>query len=98
MAVFFGFDKFSIGENSFAFGDLRLEHNDYSYDNKILAGNTKDDGTPCGFGGCYYSRPEDRDDNFDEVSFRLGLEKSKSFNCIFADKYGISPTANDRIV
>ena len=46
-----------------------------AYDNKILAGNTKDDGTPCGFGGCYYSRPEDRDDNFDEISFRLGLEK-----------------------
>ena len=38
----------------------------------MLSGNTRDDGTICGFGGCYYSRPEDRKDNFDEVSFRLG--------------------------
>ena len=51
IAIFFGFDEFFIGKNSFAYGDLRLEHNDYSYDNKILAGNTKDDGTSCGFGG-----------------------------------------------
>ena len=84
VAVFFGFDEFFIGKNSFAFGDLRLEHNDYSYDNKILAGNTKDDGTPCGFGGCYYSRPEDRDDNFDEVSFRLGLEKKVNLLTVFS--------------
>ena len=84
VAVFFGFDEFFIGENSSAFGDLRLEHNDYSYDNKILAGNTKDDGTPCGFGGCYYSRPEDRDDNFDEVSFRLGLQKEVNFLTVFS--------------
>jgi len=75
VAVFLGFDAFYIGENASIFGDLRLEHNDYSYNNKMLTGNTKDDGTPCGFGGCYYSRPEDRDDNFDEVSFRLGLQK-----------------------
>ncbi len=84
IAVFFGFDEFFIGKNSFAYGDLRLEHNDYSYDNKILAGNTKDDGTPCGFGGCYYSRPEDRDDNFDEISFRLGLEKKVNLLTVFS--------------
>ena len=84
IAIFFGFDEFFIGKNSFAYGDLRLEHNDYSYDNKILAGNTKDDGTPCGFGGCYYSRPEDRDDNFDEISFRLGLEKKVNLLTVFS--------------
>ena len=84
VAVFFGFDEFFIGENSSAFGDLRLEHNAYSYDNKILAGNSKDDGTPCGFGGCYYSRPEDRDDNFDEISFRLGLQKEVNLLTVFS--------------
>tara|TARA_B100001123_G_scaffold406522_1_gene497864 strand:- start:2995 stop:5049 length:2055 start_codon:yes stop_codon:yes gene_type:complete len=84
VAVFFGFDEFFIGKNSSAYGDLRLEHNDYSYDNKILAGNTRDDGRPCGFGGCYYSRPEDRDDNFDEVSFRLGLEKEVNLLKVFS--------------
>ena len=84
VSVFFGFDKFFIGENSSAFGDLRLEHNDYSYDNKILSGNTKDDGTPCGFGGCYYSRPEDRDDTFDEISFRLGLQREVNLLTLFS--------------
>jgi len=76
IAVFFGFNELSLGDNLSTFGDLRLEHNEYSYDNKIISGNTRDDGTVCGFGGCYYSRPEDRKDNFDEVSFRLGVEKN----------------------
>ena len=76
IAVFFGFNEFSLGKNLSTFGDLRLEHNEYSYDNKILSGNTRDDGTVCGFGGCYYSRPEDRKDNFDEASFRLGVKKN----------------------
>ena len=84
VAVFFGFNEFSIGENSSVFGDLRLEHNEYSYDNKILSGNTSDDGTVCGFGGCYYSRPEDREDNFEEVSFRLGVEREIDFLTLFS--------------
>jgi len=84
VAVFFGFNEFSIGENSSVFGDLRLEHNEYSYDNKILSGNTSDDGTVCGFGGCYYSRPEDREDNFEEVSFRLGVERELDFLTLFS--------------
>jgi len=84
VAVFFGFNEFSIGENSSVFGDLRLEQNEYSYDNKILSGNTSDDGTVCGFGGCYYSRPEDREDNFEEVSFRLGVEREIDFLTLFS--------------
>lgn len=84
IALFIGFDEFSLGENSSLFGDLRLEHNEYSYDNKMLSGNTRDDGTVCGFSGCYYSRPEDRDDNFDEVSFRLGIEKKLDFLTLFS--------------
>ena len=84
IALFLGFDDFSLGENSSLFGDLRLEHNEYSYDNKMLSGNTRDDGTVCGFGGCYYSRPEDRDDNFDEASFRLGIEKKLDFLTLFS--------------
>ena len=39
-------------------------HNRYS--NRMLAGNTRDDGTPCNFGGCVYSRPESRKDRFDQ--------------------------------
>ncbi len=43
---------------------LRLEYTRYAYDNRMLDGNTKDDGEPCGFGGCLYTRPSDRDDDF----------------------------------
>ncbi len=52
---------------------LRIENVDYEYDNKMIDGRTKDDGTPCGFGGCRYSRPADRGDDFTEVSPKLGL-------------------------
>ena len=30
----------------------------------MLTGNTREDGTPCGFGGCVYTRPADRVDSF----------------------------------
>lgn len=43
---------------------LRAEHVAYDYDNRMLSGNTRDDGTACGFGGCLYTRPEDRSDSF----------------------------------
>ncbi len=52
---------------------LRWETIDYEYDNLMLDGNTKDNGEPCGFGGCRYNRPADRDDDFSEVSPKLGL-------------------------
>lgn len=52
---------------------LRYELMDYDYDNRMLAGRTADDGTPCGFGGCRYSRPEDRDDRFENWSPKLGV-------------------------
>jgi iron complex outermembrane receptor protein len=52
----------------------RIEYLHYDYDNRGLDGNTRDDGTPCGFGGCLYSRPADRDDAFTNFAGRLGLE------------------------
>lgn len=51
----------------------RLEQLRYDYDNRMLAGNTRDDGTACGFGGCNYSRPEDREDRFTDQAGRLGV-------------------------
>jgi len=42
----------------------RLDYIAYDYDNHMLDGNTRDNGTPCGFGGCIYSRPADRSDRF----------------------------------
>ncbi len=52
---------------------LRLEHFAYDYDNQTLDGNTRDDGSVCGFGGCLYTRPADRKDRFTNLSPELGL-------------------------
>ena len=54
----------------------RVERNTYHYDNRHLAGNTRDDGTPCGFGGCLYTRPADRDDAYTNLAGRLGVQWS----------------------
>ncbi len=63
-----------------AFGDgweftagLRAEHLKYDYDNHMLTGNTRDNGSECGFGGCLYTRPADRSDSFSNLSPELGL-------------------------
>ncbi len=53
---------------------LRVEHLAYDYDNKHIVGNTRDDGTVCGFGGCLYTRPASRDDDFTNVGVRIGFE------------------------
>ncbi len=52
---------------------LRGEWVRYDYDNRMLTGNTREDGTPCGFGGCLFNRPADREDTFDYVTPQLGL-------------------------
>jgi iron complex outermembrane recepter protein len=51
----------------------RLEYVDYEYDNKMIAGNTRDDGTTCGANGCLFNRPADRNDDFENVTSKLGL-------------------------
>ncbi|HEY6125518.1 MAG TPA: TonB-dependent receptor, partial [Steroidobacteraceae bacterium] len=47
---------------------VRADQTNYDYDNHMIDGNTRDDGTACGAGGCLYSRPADRSDRFDNVS------------------------------
>ena len=55
---------FRLGD-ALTFGlGLRAEYLRYDYNNRMLTGNTRDDGTECGFGGCLYSRPADRTDSF----------------------------------
>jgi outer membrane receptor protein involved in Fe transport len=51
-------ERFSLGAG------LRLEYTHYDYNNRMLAGNTREDGSVCGFGGCLYTRPADRRDRF----------------------------------
>lgn len=56
---------------------LRLEYARYDYDNRMIDGNTDENGVPCP-GGCLYSRPADRSDDFTNLAPRLGLVWSMS--------------------
>ncbi len=60
-------DRLSLGAG------LRVDWLSYDYDNRMLDGNTRDDGTPCGFGGCLYTRPADREDRFTNLAPKLSL-------------------------
>jgi len=57
-------------------GGVRLQRQEYDYDNRMIDGATRDDGTPCGTIEnpipCRYSRPADRSDTFNDVSWHLG--------------------------
>jgi outer membrane receptor protein involved in Fe transport len=57
---------------------IRFDYVNYDYTNNTLTGRTKDDGTPCGFGGCRFNRPADREDSFSNWSPKLGF--SHNFN------------------
>ena len=52
---------------------LRVETLNYDYENLFLTGNTREDGTECGFGGCLYTRPPSGEDDFTNVAGRLGV-------------------------
>ncbi|MEE4184702.1 MAG: TonB-dependent receptor [Gammaproteobacteria bacterium] len=52
---------------------LRAEYLVYDYDNRMLDGNTRDTGEPCGFGGCLFTRPADRRDSFFNLAPNVGL-------------------------
>lgn len=54
-------------------GGLRFEKVKYDYTNKMISGRTDQNGNACGFGGCRYSRPEDRTDTFNNWSPKIGL-------------------------
>lgn len=56
-----------------ATGGARFEYVDYEYDNRMIAGNSADDGSTCGAGGCLFNRPADRSDDFSTVTSKLGL-------------------------
>ena len=65
--------KFELGAITSLRLGARAEYVGYQYNNRMLAGRTKDDGTPCGFGGCRFNRPADRNDHFINVSPHLGV-------------------------
>lgn len=53
-------------------GGLRLEWLRYDYNNRMLAGTTRDDGTPC-TPTCLFNRPADRSDSFTNLAPNIGL-------------------------
>jgi outer membrane receptor protein involved in Fe transport len=65
--------EWSFGGPWRATAGLRAEAVNYDYDNRMLAGNTDENGVPCGASGCLYSRPADRTDAFLNVAPKLGL-------------------------
>jgi outer membrane receptor protein involved in Fe transport len=91
-ALFSGIEGINLGKNLQGFGDIRAESINYSYDNKMIDGNTRDDGSVCGFGGCYYNRPADRTDDHQEISARLGLEtNNEGINYFAQSSLGFRP-------
>lgn len=50
----------------------RYEFLEYDYDNQMIAGNTREDGSTCDK-GCRYTRPEDSKDSFDNISLNASL-------------------------
>src|SRR5262245_23856075 len=62
-----------FAERWHATAGARLEYVDYDYDNRMIDGNTRDDGTSCGRTGCLFNRPADRSDDFTNVTAKLGL-------------------------
>ena len=64
-----------LGDQTRLVHGLRLEYLSYDYENNHLVGNSKDDGTRCGFGGCLYTRPPSGDRDFTEVAARIGIER-----------------------
>ncbi|MDE0129275.1 MAG: TonB-dependent receptor [Gammaproteobacteria bacterium] len=58
----------------------RYERARYDYRTMLPAGRTRDDLTPCGFGGCRYSRPANRADSFGTFSPKASIIWSPSGN------------------
>ena len=54
---------------------VRAEYINYDYQNNILTGTTRDDGSACNSsdGSCRYFRPADRSDSNDNYNFHLGI-------------------------
>lgn len=51
----------------------RFESTHYDYQNRMLSGRTRDDGSSCGFGGCRYSRPPSGSHRFANWSGDFGF-------------------------
>lgn len=71
----------------------RVEYVKYDYDNRMLAGNTDENGVACLPDGCLYSRPADRNDSFDDLVQKLALsyDLSERLTAYVAASRGFRP-------
>lgn len=79
--------EFDVTDQLSILGGLRAEHMKYDYNNRMNSGRVDENGDACGFGGCRYSRPEDRQDSFNDVSFEAGLLYKIDENNSFFTRY-----------
>ncbi len=82
-----------LGERITATAGLRAEAVGYDYDNRMLAGNTDENGVPCLPAGCLYSRPADRTDSFVNLAPKLSVsvELSERVAAYTAASMGFRP-------
>ena len=61
---------------------LRYESLKYDYDNNMIDGSTRDDGSACNSstGSCRYFRPSDRSDTTDNLNYQLGANYEVNAN------------------
>jgi outer membrane receptor protein involved in Fe transport len=65
--------EYALTTSLHAGAGVRVEYVGYDYDNRMLAGNTDENGVPCLPAGCLYSRPADRSDSFTNAAPKLSL-------------------------
>lgn len=82
-AAFYNLD-YNLATDTRLVHSLRVETLKYDYTNNHIVGNTKDDGSACGFGGCLYTRPASREDEFTNLGARFGVERDLLAGMIYA--------------
>jgi outer membrane receptor protein involved in Fe transport len=73
VAALYGQVEYRFAERWHLGAGARAEYVAYDYDNQMIVGNTDENGVPCAFGGCLYSRPADRTDAFFNVAPKVTL-------------------------
>ena len=75
---------------------LRTDRTTYDYDNHMIDGNTDAERHALPGGGCLYSRPADRSDNFDNVAPRITLSWQPAIvRCCTCQRLDRLPPARD---
>jgi len=80
--------RFDLSSRWVVDAGLRAETINYDYVNNMLDGNTRDDGTQCGYGGCLYTRPSNRSDRFDNLAPKFGIAYNFGQNAIATFRLG----------